>query len=207
MPGFSPSVLGLTIYQDRCRSARDSHLEFRWGWISMLIWDVSCRMERRTASISSSFFKVIFHTLCVYPDSPQQALQEAGAALPPPLDKQKNRHRMCECPAKVTSSLLRRSPVGQWPARRNHKGRRLQLTGAGRQHGGRFLVPQKSPEAGSPPPAGPSAFQLSLPSGPRSHQRFWTCFGVKGKRSLSIQGRSNQERKTGQKNVGQRAGM
>lgn len=71
----------------------------------MLIWDVSYRMEWRTASILSSFFKVIFHTLCLYSDSPQQALQEAGAA-PPPLDKQKNRHRMCECPAKVTSSLL-----------------------------------------------------------------------------------------------------
>lgn len=87
----------------------------------MLIWDVSYRMEWRTASILSSFFKVIFHILCVYPDSPQQALQEAEAASPP---HPRNRKTGTGC----VSALPRSPPVSCRPVTSKEKSQRKEAS-------------------------------------------------------------------------------
>lgn len=111
-----------------------------------------------------------------------------------PPDKQEHGHRAPDVRVPCQGHFHSPEEVSrQQPVTRSQEPRRLELI-IGRQHREVSCSPGIL-EAGPPPPAGSSALLFSLPSGLGSPQSFCTCFGVKGRSSLTIQRRSNRDRK------------
>lgn len=139
------------------------------------MWDVGGSWY--FVGILHSLFKMIFHMLCVCPNTPQQAWQGGWGC---PLDKWENRHRMwvpsqghLQSPEEISPAGLEMSHPGVLLPGWNHKGRKAWIYC--RQYG-KFLRRLRNSNS---PPEGPYSSGVSLLCSPKPFRRYGIWFGVR----------------------------